>query len=146
MVKIRNLIIGSCFAITSPYLASAQDTPQSQWDMLRMHMYARQQAKLDPLTSDESLCEIAQRHADWMAKNDKVVHQNLKPILGKPWRMVGENIAAYYNNDGDCFKGWMGSKGHRSNILNSGFTHVGFGQGKRGKKIYWCAVFGSKKN
>ncbi|CAG8683399.1 10203_t:CDS:2, partial [Scutellospora calospora] len=37
---------------------------------------------------------------------------------------VGENIGWNYENERDVVKGWMGSKGHRENILNKNYKHM----------------------
>lgn len=40
---------------------------------------------------------------------------------------VGENIAAGQRNAAEVMTSWMDSKGHRENILNPDFTHIGIG-------------------
>jgi len=111
-----------------------------------MHNIARKKDGIALLTVNKGLNEAAQKHAEWMAKYDKVQHQNLKAFLGKPWRMVAENVAAYHISDEAVMRDWLKSKGHRDNILNPKFTHIGLGTKKHGKKIYWCCLFGSKKS
>jgi uncharacterized protein YkwD len=42
--------------------------------------------------------------------------------------------------------GWMNSDGHRANILNENYTHIGIGYAAwDGSQygVYWTAVFGS---
>lgn len=51
--------------------------------------------------------------------------------------MVGENIAYGYTSSSSVFQGWLNSSGHRANIENPNYTHVGFGL--TGK--YWTVVF-----
>ncbi len=55
-------------------------------------------------------------------------HSDIGNLLG-PYDFVGENIAegSAGVHDGDLHKAWMMSDGHRSNMLNVGFTHVGIG-------------------
>ena len=130
------------FIITS----HGKSKPQPKPNLFEMHNIARKKAQAPPLTINDRLEEAAVKHADWMAKHDKVQHQNLKTFLGKPWRMVAENVAAYYINNEAVMRGWLESKGHKANILNPKFTHIGIGTAKHGKKIYWCCVFGSKKS
>jgi len=36
----------------------------------------------------------------------------------------GENVAAGYSSASSVTAGWMGSSGHRANILNGSFTHI----------------------
>jgi uncharacterized protein YkwD len=59
------------------------------------------------------------------------------------WTALGENVAAGYGSVDSVMSGWMGSAGHRANILSANFTHVGFGRadGSRGTP-YWTQNFG----
>ena len=55
-------------------------------------------------------------------------HSNIGSLLG-PYDYVGENIAAGSAGTlvGALHVAWMGSDGHRMNILAPGFTHIGIG-------------------
>lgn len=44
---------------------------------------------------------------------------------GYSYRTAGENLAVGYGTAGRVVGGWMGSPGHRANILGSGFDEVG---------------------
>ena len=55
---------------------------------------------------------------------------------------AGENIAAGYGSAADVMEGWMNSPGHRANILNDSYTHIGIGYqtgGSYGKN--WVQLF-----
>lgn len=55
-------------------------------------------------------------------------HQPLAPILAScSARSVGENVAYGNVTPAELVKMWMDSPGHRANILNAGFTHLGVG-------------------
>lgn len=43
------------------------------------------------------------------------------------YQALGENLAAGFNNEGAVVGAWMASTEHRANILNQGFSQVGFG-------------------
>lgn len=45
---------------------------------------------------------------------------------------AGENIAAGYGNPKAVMNGWMNSEGHRNNILNNSYDHIGVGYAKGG--------------
>ena len=85
---------------------------------------------------------IAQTHAEWMAANTRLTHQPLGKIL-KRWRTAGENIACGQQAEAEVMRSWLNSSGHRTNILNRNFTHVGFGIAvSENGTVYWCVDFG----
>ncbi|MFM8980431.1 MAG: CAP domain-containing protein [Planctomycetia bacterium] len=53
---------------------------------------------------------------------------------------VGENIARGQSSPAEVMSAWMNSTGHRANILNSGYTHLGVGVHAAGD-IWWTQVF-----
>jgi uncharacterized protein YkwD len=55
---------------------------------------------------------------------------------------VGENIAAGYSSAKSACSAWMKSSGHRANILNPDYTHVGGGYSAKGSARYYVQVFG----
>ncbi len=57
---------------------------------------------------------------------------------GVKYLSAGENIAMGYRTPADVMKGWMGSEGHRNNILNPNFTDFACGVYKSG---YWSQFF-----
>jgi len=59
------------------------------------------------------------------------------------WTAVGENVAAGYPGETAVLNAWMNSPGHRANILNPAYTHVGTGFGAgAGGTLYWTQDFG----
>ncbi|MCC2307235.1 CAP domain-containing protein [Cellulomonas chengniuliangii] len=62
-------------------------------------------------------------------------HDPLGPVLGAcGGRTVGENLALGHRTPADMTAGWMGSAGHRANILRVSHTSIGVGcvEGPRG--------------
>lgn len=57
------------------------------------------------------------------------------------WNAVAENIAAGYNSASEVVEGWMDSAGHRKNILNPEYTHMGIGLVKYKGYWYWAQLF-----
>lgn len=53
---------------------------------------------------------------------------------------VGENIARGQSSPAAVMTAWMNSTGHRANILNTGYTHLGVGVHAAGD-IWWTQVF-----
>ena len=58
----------------------------------------------------------------------------------------GENIAAGYGNPSSVMAGWMGSSGHRANILSTSPWEIGVGYyaGSGSYGVYWVQDFGKR--
>jgi uncharacterized protein YkwD len=106
---------------------------------------ARAENGLGPLQMDETLALAARHHALEMATLNYFSHQSPTPEnatppqriarAGSPYIAVGENIAKMPPTQtsqlaSETTSGWMNSPGHRANILETRFTHVGFGLAK----------------
>jgi uncharacterized protein YkwD len=61
---------------------------------------------------------------------------------GYTWSMWGENVAYGYGTARAVVRAWMNSPGHRANILNRSFRHIGVGvqRGANGL-LYWTLDF-----
>ncbi|MBQ7972868.1 MAG: SH3 domain-containing protein [Lachnospiraceae bacterium] len=59
------------------------------------------------------------------------------------YRTAAENIASGYVTPESVMNGWMNSEGHKQNILNPAFTHVGIGiyPMADGTGYYWVQIF-----
>jgi uncharacterized protein YkwD len=105
-----------------------------------LHNKERASKNIKTLELDDSLSLFAQKHAEWMATKGLMVHSN----LNFDFKTRGENIAFGQKTENDVMKSWMGSTGHRRNILNSKFEYMGVGVAtNKNDTIYWCVVFGS---
>lgn len=108
-------------------------------ELLDAHNRERNSKKIVALKHDPILADRAQKWAERMAKTNNLTHSKLE--LGK-FSTMGENIAMGYNDVQSVTRGWMDSPGHRRNILNKRFTHVGFGCARRTNgAMFWCALF-----
>lgn len=54
---------------------------------------------------------------------------------------AGENIAYGQKTPSEVVNTWMNSAGHRANILNANFTHIGVGCYNNGGTYYWSQFF-----
>jgi uncharacterized YkwD family protein len=110
----------------------------------------RQKNGLQALKIDEELSKVARLKSADMRDNNYFSHQ--PPTYGSPfdmmkkygisYRTAGENIAAGQKTPEAVVTGWMNSSGHRANILNSNFTHIGVGFVKGGSYgTYWTQQF-----
>lgn len=59
--------------------------------------------------------------------------------FGISFRTAGENIAMGQRTPEEVVNAWMNSSGHRQNILNPNFTHIGVGYVENGN--YWTQMF-----
>ncbi len=91
---------------------------------------------LPPLEVDEDLMRSARRHCAWMTNNESMRHTS---------DPVAENIAMGQDSPESVLRTWMGSSGHRANILNGAFRRIGVAayQTPRGV-IFWCQQFQHK--
>ena len=105
---------------------------------------------LSPLQMDESVRKVARTKSSDMSKNKYFSHTS--PTYGTPFAMLkqfgisysaaAENIAQGYTTPEAVVKGWMNSAGHKANILNSKYTHIGIGYEANGN--YWTQLFIAK--
>ncbi|GAA3506243.1 CAP domain-containing protein [Streptomyces prasinosporus] len=112
----------------------------------------RTRAGLPPLSRDPLLAAAAQAHSADMVARDFYSHT--APDGSRPWdraaaagsarRTIGENIACGRRSPAEVVRGWMNSPGHRANILEPDFTHIGVGFAGGGRAgTYWTQLFGA---
>lgn len=119
-------------------------------ELLLLHNQERGAVGKGKLHLDDRCLVAARKHARWMAENNRHSHRgedgstvgDRLSDAGYRWTLVGENIAWGYPSPSAVTSGWLGSAGHRANILNNGYESVGFGYADGGRGRYWCAVFG----
>lgn len=88
---------------------------------------------LAPLVIDRGLMKSARDHASWMTSRRRMVHTRLN---------VAENIAMGQEHSREVVTTWMNSRGHRQNILNSGYRRIGAAAFRTSSgRIYWCQQF-----
>jgi Cysteine-rich secretory protein family len=107
--------------------------------LLQATNQARTANGLNLLQYDDQLALAARHHALEMATLNYFSHQSPTPGSstpperaangGSPYVFIGENIAKMPPGDlaQSTTDGWMGSPGHRENLLKPEFSHVGFG-------------------
>jgi uncharacterized protein YkwD len=111
----------------------------------------RTQRGLDPLLlHDQVEVEVAWRHSVDMRTGPFFAHVN--PCTGQDvgdrldeagigWQAAGENIARGQPTPEAVMSAWMSSQGHRDNILNPVFTHLGVGVEDAPGGPWWTQVF-----
>jgi uncharacterized protein YkwD len=115
----------------------------------------RQHQGLPPLVYNAQLDRMAKIQAANMALIRKMAHtlpESQLPTLGDRARFVGypfgrlsENVALGYPNAATVVQGWMNSRGHRHNILDTGVIETGIGIARAADGgVYYCQVFGKR--
>ncbi|GLW06135.1 hypothetical protein Misp01_12650 [Microtetraspora sp. NBRC 13810] len=59
-------------------------------------------------------------------------------------RSWGENIAHGYETPAAAVRGWLTSPGHRANIVNCRYTHIGVGLAGNPDDLYWTQNFAGR--
>ncbi|MFC0470193.1 CAP domain-containing protein [Halalkalibacter kiskunsagensis] len=105
---------------------------------------------LPDLQADASLSNVARVKSKDMQENNYFSHTS--PTYGSPFDMMrdfdisynsaGENIAQGQRSPEEVVQAWMNSEGHRANIMNGDYTHIGVGYHQNGN--YWTQMFISK--
>ncbi|WP_245805805.1 CAP domain-containing protein [Bacillus alkalicellulosilyticus] len=107
----------------------------------------RRKNGLSDLQADATLANVAREKSNDMQQNNYFSHTS--PTYGSPFDMIrdfgvsyssaAENIAQGQRSAEQVVQAWMNSEGHRANILNGNFTHIGVGYNENGH--YWTQMF-----
>ncbi|WP_227765695.1 CAP-associated domain-containing protein [Zhaonella formicivorans] len=95
----------------------------------------RAQKGLSLLKWDEKVADVARSHSRDMLEHNFFSHtspnsghlSDRMQKAGIKYRIVAENIAYNYVDAIAAHEGWMNSLGHRTNVLNKDFKHLGAG-------------------
>ena len=135
-------------------VATPEPAPTASWEdqVVALVNRERQTRGLGPLTTHPALARAARDYAQVLASTGCFGHTcGPVPDLGQRARqagyigglLLGENIAAVSRTPEEVMAGWMGSAGHRDNILRAGFRETGVGIARGGEYgIYWVQEFG----
>ncbi|WP_194840794.1 S-layer homology domain-containing protein [Filobacillus milosensis] len=130
------------------------DRPQEYYaiadEILMLTNQERTERGLPALKIDTELQEVAMVKAKDFDVNKYFAHTS--PVYGSPFDMMGEfnidfrsageNIAYGQPSAASVVEGWMNSEGHRKNILNGSFTHIGIGYYKdENGRPYYVQMF-----
>lgn len=142
--------------VQEPAKAPAQDqvsapasSAVSAYEQKVVELTNQERAKngLKPLSLDTELSKVAREKSRDMQSKGYFSHTS--PTYGSPfdmmkkfgisYRSAGENIAMGQRTPEEVVNAWMNSSGHRANILNSSYTHIGVGHVATGN--YWTQMF-----
>jgi len=123
-------------ALAANEVTRRQDPAEAERELLVLVNRDRAAAGLPPVQRDARLQEIARDYRREMARTGEVVHVSPKSGVAMDRvraahvsplpRLLAENVGRAFSTT-EVENGFMGSPGHRANILNAGVTHVGIG-------------------
>lgn len=134
--------------VLAPAPRSATSTTLSELEaaVIELHNQARRDAGLPPFTVHDLFVETSRTWSQEMASTGVIGHDpdyvddSCRRTEG--WRTCAENVAVGYDTAAGVHGGWMGSTGHRNNILNPTYNRVGIGVWRDGDgRVYWTARF-----
>ena len=124
-------------------------TPQSGTaaQVLSLVNAERTKAGLKPLTASPTAQKAAQVRAGEIVRSFAHTRPNGSSFssalteAGVSYRGAGENIAYGQPTAQAVMQAWMNSPGHRANILNAKYTHLGVGYTVVNGTPYWVQLF-----
>ena len=129
--------------------------------LLTLTNEVRADAGVAPVAHSAVLAQAARHHADEMVRLGYFSHVSPTPgraspeervrLVGGTHAMLGENLAEVSARGLEVadriIGGWMGSDGHRTNLQQSTWTHVGFGLAEDSSgRAYVAQVFAADPN
>ncbi|MGJ9460158.1 CAP domain-containing protein [Oceanobacillus sp. CF4.6] len=125
----------------------SQQLNQFEQEVVELTNQERAKQGLSALQIDTELSKVAREKSNDMAVNNYFDHNS--PTYGSPFDMMnsfgityntaGENIAQGQRTPAEVVEAWMNSEGHRANILNGNYTHIGVGYVEQGN--HWTQQF-----
>ncbi len=144
---------GASSATELPGCLEPADADAWRLRVLQLTNQQRAALGLPPLKRNATLEDQANRYACEMIYYDFFDHVNpttgstldvRAAEFGYQYLKIGENLAAGQRSPEDVVEDWMGSPGHRENIVDPEFTEIGIGIRQGGQhEYYWVQEFGS---
>ncbi|MCF6509011.1 CAP domain-containing protein [Blastococcus sp. MG754426] len=108
----------------------------------------RARSGCDPVAADDGLAAVARAHS--AAMRDRGFFDHVDPDGLDPFDRAdragvtarAENIARGQADPAAVMTSWMGSPGHRANILDCGLTRLGVGVATGSGGPWWTQLFG----
>ncbi|KAJ1652683.1 hypothetical protein IWQ61_007029 [Dispira simplex] len=135
------LLLAVGYSLAQPYAGrSSMDFNK----MLTLVNNARKQSNTSPLAYNDALNKDAEHHSNYQSSIGTMTHDDSQgdtmsrlQQAGLQASATGENVA-YNQPDVDVVMDtWLNSPGHRANILNPSYTHLGAAN----VNGYWTQVF-----
>lgn len=141
-----NLLAAGPSSKVTVHVTGKQQEAQAR-EVLTLINQKRAEAGAGPLIMADALEDVAEQRAAELA----VLFSHTRPDgtdcftaadgTGLSYRAAGENIASGYPNAASVVEGWMNSTGHRENILDTRFSHIGIGCFEYNGTRHWVQFF-----
>lgn len=148
------MLVLSCLLLAASPGTAAQAAPsgpatQAERYAAAAHASTNQQRTaegLRALQQDRCLRRAAARQATAMARAGALSHQDLSAVLAAcGLRAAGENVGVGFASGRGVVRGWMGSPGHRANLLEPRYRREGIAAVRDAGGRWWVAqVFGTR--
>jgi hypothetical protein len=145
------LYVGVAEPIIRENAGTVVDPDVAELRMLELLNETRKAAGVEPLAADSELRRVAAGHTEDMIDHGFFGH--VSPSHGTPQdratragvlvSQFGENIASASTPE-EAHTGLMESPGHRANMINPSFTHVGIAAGKNAAGLVVTLNFGRR--
>ncbi len=132
---------------TAPTTPASSQVSAFEQQVLDLTNQERAKYGVPALKLDVELSKVAREKSRDMQAKGYFDHNS--PTYGSPfdmmkkfgisYRTAGENIAMGQQSPQEVVTAWMNSEGHRKNILNANYTHIGIGHVAQGN--YWTQMF-----
>jgi uncharacterized protein YkwD len=141
---------------------AGRDLRTAEEEIIRLTNDLRRQHGLVPLTRNPQLDRAALGHTMEMVEHDFLDHvgrhsgsrlKDRAQLAGYGHGMLlGENLARGQRTPAEAVQGWLGSPGHRANLLHPSFREIGVAclegrttgpDGHTSPTIYWTQNFGA---
>jgi len=150
------VLAAGCSSPASPTAVEAAGSSSASAEatqMVSLTNAERSQAGLAPFAASPQLMLAAQIQAEQMVASGQMAHslpgskypdpQDRLAAVGYQWSAYAENVAYGQSTPAVAVTAWMGSSGHRANILNAGLTQLGTGYARDAAgRPYYVQVFG----
>lgn len=132
---------------TEPAAPASEGNTDFERQVIELTNVQRRNNGLSELQAHTELSNVARKKSADMQQNNYFSHTS--PTYGSPFDMIrdfgisytaaAENIAQGQPTPEQVVDAWMNSEGHRQNILNGDFTHIGVGYETNGH--HWTQMF-----
>jgi uncharacterized protein YkwD len=132
------LVAATALAVSALVGAPAASASTAESALVTKINAARAAAGLPAVSVHADLVAAARRHSSAMAERQTLFHSSLAGICC--YRSLGENVGAG-TTPSAVHVAFMGSSGHRANILNPAMRHVGVGVVSSGGQLWVTEIF-----